>query len=61
MFEESSNSVFRNQASIYNGAFLWTHLTASVCDGAFLWIDLTAHNFFNKSSISSLYIGLQKY
>ena len=44
-FEESSKSrgVFRTQASIYNGAFLWIYLTA--------------YFFRNKSSIIDFWLG----
>ena len=52
MFEESSKSrgVFRTQASIYGGAFLWIYLTA--------------YYFCNKSSVIDVrlgYIALRKY
>ena len=49
MFKESSRSrgVFRTQASIY--------------DGAFLWINLTDYYFCNKSSIIDVRLGLGKY
>ena len=45
MFEESSKSrdIFRTQASIY--------------DGPFLWIYLTAYYFHNKGSITDVQLG----
>ena len=44
-FEKASKSrsVFKNQVSIYGGAFLW--------------IDLTAYYFHNKSSIIDVQLG----
>ena len=48
MFEESSKSrdIFRTQASIY--------------DGPFLWIYLTAYYFHNKGSIIDVQLGYAK-